>query len=442
MVTRGKAAGAACLSCPFRRTRALWSCAPGVGGGRRTFDEGFFMGHTHAHSPSGAHGGAESRLRVGGRTRSLLVAVVTVTALVTIGGLLWLWPRGPLPHTADVGAYQQESISATVVGVTRRTCSGTSDDRVADGSVAPTVSCAAVRARLDDGPNVGRTVAVQVTGPTVDEGLAPGARAMVARFPDAESDGSGRSGESDVYAWVDFDRGQPMWVLLAVFVLVVVAIARLRGLAALVGVGGGFAMVLFFVLPALRRGENPVAVTLVGSVAVMLIVLYASHGVSAKTTSALIGTVTALAATAGLAGWAASAAHLDGQTGEDALSLGQLVGARTVSAAVVSGMVLAGLGVLNDVTVTQASAVWELKAAAPHLGVPGLVTRAMRIGRDHLASTVYPLAFVYAGIALPVLLLIQVYNQPVTQVITSAPIAQEVVGMLVGGIGVALAVPL
>jgi hypothetical protein len=255
------------------------------------------MGHAHVHAPSGTDGGTEIGLRIDRATRGLLAVVVTVTALVTLGGLMWLWPRGALPHTADVGAVQQDSIAATVVGVTRRTCAGTSDDRLADGSVPPTVRCATVRARLDEGSHAGRTVTVEVTGPTVDEGLAPGVHAVVARFPDEAGGGA------DVYAWVDFDRGQPMWVLVAVFVLVVVAVARLRGLAAVVGVGGGFAMVLLFLLPALRRGENPVAVTLVGSVAVMLAVLYASHGVSAKTTSALVGTVTALATTAGLAAW-------------------------------------------------------------------------------------------------------------------------------------------
>ena len=174
----------------------------------------------------------------------------------------------------------------------------------------------------------------------------------------------------------------------------------------------------------------------------MLVVLYTSHGVSAKTTSALLGTVSALLVTAGLATWAAAAAHLDGLTGEDALSLTQLVGSRTVSAAVISGMVLAGLGVLNDVTVTQACAVWELKAAAPHLDARGLLTRGMRIGRDHLALTVYTIAFAYAGVSLAVLLLIQAYDRPLDQVITSAPIAQDVVGVLVAGIGLTLAIPL
>jgi uncharacterized membrane protein len=183
-------------------------------------------------------------------------------------------------------------------------------------------------------------------------------------------------------------------------------------------------------------------VTLVGSVAVMLVVLYASHGVSAKTTTALFGTVIALAVSGLLARWASSSAHLDGQTGEDAMALTQLAGAGTVRAVVVSGMLLAGLGVLNDVTVTQASAVWELKAAAPHLGVRALFSRGMRIGRDHLSSTVYTIAFAYAGVSLPVLLLIQVYERPLAEVVTSAPIAQEVVGVLVGGIGLALAIPL
>jgi predicted histidine transporter YuiF (NhaC family) len=79
--------------------------------------------------------------------------------------------------------------------------------------------------------------------------------------------------------------------------------------AALAGVGAGFAMILVFLLPTLRRGENAAAVTLVGTVAVMLVVLYASHGVSAKTTTALFGTVAALGVTAGAAVWAASAAH-------------------------------------------------------------------------------------------------------------------------------------
>ncbi len=390
------------------------------------------MSHSHTH----ASGDVEARLRVPTPIRHGLVAGVVLLAVVVAVALAVLWPRGPVPVRSAAAGVQQETIGATVVAVSRTTCTGTPSDRQADGSRAPTVACASVQVRLLEGPARGQVVRVDVAGPTVNGSLEPGVGAVVTRFP---ADAVGAA--DDVYAWVDFDRRTPMLLLFVLFVVVVLAVARLRGIAALVGVGVGFAMVLVFLLPALRRGEDPVAVTLVGSVAVMLVVLYASHGVSAKTTTALFGTVIALAVSGLLARWAASAAHLDGQTGEDAMALTQLAGAGTVRTVVVSGMVLAGLGVLNDVTVTQASSVWELKAAAPHLGVRALFSRGMRIGRDHLSSTVYTIAFAYAGTALPVLLLIQVYERPLGEVVTSAPIAQEVVGVLVGGIGLALAIP-
>ena len=109
---------------------------------------------------------------------------------------------------------------------------------------------------------------------------------------------------------------------------------------------------------------------------------------------------------------------------------------------VICGIVLAGLGVLNDVTVTQASAVWELKAARPDLGWWSLFLRGMRIGRDHIASTVYTIAFAYVGAALPTLMFIALYSESIGRVLTTSDIAEEVVRTLVGSIGLVLAVPL
>jgi uncharacterized membrane protein len=173
----------------------------------------------------------------------------------------------------------------------------------------------------------------------------------------------------------------------------------------------------------------------------MVVILYVAHGVSAKTTTALLGTVFGVGASAGLSWWASSAAHLDGLGNEDYLSLGTLPGAG-LRGVILCGLVLASLGVMNDVTVTQASAVWEVAAHAPHLGTRGLFRSGMRIGRDHLASTVYTIAFAYAGTALPTLMLVEVFATPWLQVLTSGQIAEEVVRTLVGAIGLVLAVPL
>jgi uncharacterized membrane protein len=105
-------------------------------------------------------------------------------------------------------------------------------------------------------------------------------------------------------------------------------------------------------------------------------------------------------------------------------------------------VIVAGLGVLNDVTITQASAVWELRAAAPGLTRWRLWAGAMRIGRDHIASTIYTIVFAYAGTALTTLLVIELYDRPFLELVGTEQIAEEVVRSLVSAIGLVLAVPL
>jgi uncharacterized membrane protein len=114
----------------------------------------------------------------------------------------------------------------------------------------------------------------------------------------------------------------------------------------------------------------------------------------------------------------------------------------SVRSIVLCGMVLAGLGVLNDVTITQASAVWELKTVNPQLGVWELFSRGMRIGRDHIASTVYTITFAYLGAALPMLMLVSLIDQGLWFTLTSGEIAVEVVRTLIGSIGLVLAIPI
>jgi uncharacterized membrane protein len=111
------------------------------------------------------------------------------------------------------------------------------------------------------------------------------------------------------------------------------------------------------------------------------------------------------------------------------------------SGLVIAGVVVAGLGILNDVTITQASSIWQLHEVDPSLPGRELYRRGMAIGRDHIASTVYTLVFAYAGVALPLLLLFEIKRQPAGVVLTGSLVAEEVVRALVGGIALVLAVP-
>src|SRR5690606_12334016 len=201
------------------------------------------------------------------------------------------------------------------------------------------------------------------------------------------------------------------------------------------------AVVVLFVLPALMTGAPPLAVALVGGSAMMFFSVYLAHGVSIRTTTALLGTFIGLAVTTGLALWGTRAANLTGTTSETSLMLfGTYPGLR-LQDLLLCGIVIAGLGALNDVTITQASAVWELHAADGTMGRRRLWAGGMRIGRDHIASTVYTLAFAYVGTALPVLLMAASYDRAFLDTLMAGELAEEVVRTLVSSVGLVLAIP-
>jgi uncharacterized membrane protein len=171
------------------------------------------------------------------------------------------------------------------------------------------------------------------------------------------------------------------------------------------------------------------------------VVLYLTHGVSVRTTVAYLGTVAGLLVTAVVAVIAVDASGLLGLDDESSYTISVLTGAIDLRGVVLAGTLVAALGLLNDVTITQVAAVWEVRAADPRAGFRQLVAAGMRVGRDHLASTVYTVAFAYAGAALPTLLLLRLYSPPLGQLLTGSAIAMEIVRTAVGGIGLALTVP-
>ena len=134
-------------------------------------------------------------------------------------------------------------------------------------------------------------------------------------------------------------------------------------------------------------------------------------------------------------------ARFSGFAGEESLYL-TLVGDIDVAGLLLAGIVLGALGALDDVTVTQASAVWEIRRANPGLSTRELMSAGLRVGRDHIASTVNTLLLAYAGAAMPLLLLFALSRQSLGDIANSEVISVEIVRTLVGSIGLVSAVPL
>lgn len=248
-----------------------------------------------------------------------------------------------------------------------------------------------------------------------------------------------------MYGFYDYERTWPLIGLAALFAIVIVAVARWRGLRALIGITIAFGVLVAFLLPALRDGAPAVPVALVASAAILFAVIYLAHGISLRTSAALLGTLTAMGLAAVLSWGAIELTHLTGLSDEQNNEVAAYLGNVSITGLLLAGFIIGSLGVLNDVTITQSSAVFELA----HLGPGGSVAsrrevflRAMRVGSDHIASTVYTLVLAYAGSSLPLLLLFSVANRSLADVLTSESVAIEIARSAVGGIALALAVPL
>jgi uncharacterized membrane protein len=290
-----------------------------------------------------------------------------------------------------------------------------------------------VTVRITEGADSGQDQRIEMDPSAGQPRVGVGDHVRASRYEDV-------NGRVD-YAFDDYDRGGSLGWLVLVTAVAVVAVARWRGFAALIGVGATMAGLGFFVMPALLAGENPLAVALVGSSALLFGVLYLAHGFSARTSAALVGTLVSLATCAILAVLATQFTHVTGLSDETNIGLQGFAPNVSIREVLICGFVIGALGALNDVTITQASAVWEISHSDPVAGVRTLYTRAMRIGRDHIASTVYTLVFAYAGTALPLLLILSLLDRSPLDVVSGDLLAVEVVRTAVGTLGLLVAVP-
>jgi uncharacterized membrane protein len=358
----------------------------------------------------------------------MLLLLVPV-GLATVIGLFVLWPEGE-PTRAE-----QAAAVAFPPGTTYpdgRIVSVESFDCGIDPSAAPQ-TCATAVVEVLGGEGAGDFEQVELPPEVVAAGVSEGDTLVLTRDAGAEG--------GPAYAFYDYERDTPIIVLAIAFAVVVGLVARLRGLASLVGLAFAFFVLLQFVLPGLLSEDSPTLVSLVGSAAIMFVVLYLAHGFSARTTTALVGTLFGLTLVAVMGSVAVSAARLTGLTSEETIQLQGYDPTLSFSNLVLAGIVVAGLGVLNDVTITQASAIWQLREVSPDITWRELYTRGMFVGRDHIASTVYTIVFAYAGAALPLLLLFEVYPTPIWTLVTSSALAEEVIRTMVGAIALVLAVP-
>lgn len=379
------------------------------------------MGHSHQHDVP--------EIEIGSLAKRLLIGFLSALAALTIAGLIWLWPT---PSEIATGIQRIPSAA----GVVETSGKITQIEQNCENQFSPgtgTLDCLTFTVQLLGGPDVGTETSFEVAGPSTHAGLAIGDTIEVSRLdtPDGQ-----------VYVYKGIDRTPVFVVLGLLFVITVAAVARWKGIFALIGLGVAGGVLVAFIIPGILLGKPGVLVALVGSTAIMFVVLYVAHGISIRTSTALAGTMLGLAVTAGLGALSVSVAHLTGFADEQEWDLQQLAPALDFRELLIAAIIIGGLGVLNDTTITQSSAVFELRAAAPQLSRREIFASGMRIGRDHIASTIYTIVFAYAGGALVVVMLVYFTSDSLLSMLNRELFASEIVRTLGSAIGLILSVPI
>lgn len=353
--------------------------------------------------------------------RSLAVAVAIVAGCALLA-MVVLWPAtDQLPDLSEFG-FATEVVTAEVVQVTEAGCSYAAD-----------LECRRATFEILEGPDAGSI--------TVEEWqLVPssplfdiGDRVVLNVIPEAPA--------LQRYQFADRERRPLLIGVLVLFLAAVIALGRGKGVAAIGGVVISVWVVVAFIVPGILTGRPPEVVALAGGSVIALATLYLTHGWRPLTHVAAIGTFSALALTVALSALVTRLADLSGFVSEEASFL-VLLETVDLRGLLLAGMVLGALGALDDVTVTQASAVWEIQLANPRTSRRDLNAAGLRVGRDHVAAAVNTLLLAYAGAALPLLLLFALSGLPLGVVANSEVVAVEIIRTLVGSIGLVAAVPI
>jgi uncharacterized membrane protein len=366
-------------------------------------------------------------LTVPKRTLQTLNVVAAVLAVLTLLGMVVWRPgdRASRPNLEQAGA-PSSFYDAKVLGSRSGACQGTPPESG--------IQCDLVTLQLLEGPDKGQPVDIDFPeSPTTPE-VSRGDKLVLSYTPSAPREFR--------YQFADRQRKSVLFWLAAAFAIAVVILGRVRGLSALAGLAASLIVLLSFALPAIIDGRSPVAVAVVSAAAISFLALYLAHGFKPMTTVALLGTLASLALTAVLAVVFVELAEFTGFATEEATFLSAAAGSIDLRGLLLAGVVIGALGAIDDMTVTQASAIAELHAANPTMGRLRLYRAGLRIGRDHVASTVNTLALAYSAASMPLLVLFVLSKQSLASVANGEVVATEIVRTQLGSNGLVASVPI
>lgn len=245
------------------------------------------------------------------------------------------------------------------------------------------------------------------------------------------------------YQAIERDRLPVLLALFLLFAGTIIAFGGMQGVRSLLSLAGSFFVIMYLLLPQLLKGASPVLMSIFVAAIVLVLALYSTHGWRRTTHAAFLGTLATVTLTGILATLAVRVSELTGFSSDEAVYLNsQLGGMLDARGLLLGGIIIGILGILDDIAITQATVVAELKSVGAGLSNAEVYKRAIRVGKEHVGALVNTLALAYTGSALPLLLFFVSDKTPALVALNGELVATEIVRTIIGSLGLIMAVPI
>lgn len=331
-----------------------------------------------------------------------------------------------------LAAAAQELVPDTVVTMKARVVSIESEETRQVAGTDITAKYQAISAEIADGPEKGTRITIENDFLQLREGDI-----FYLMHTTSSLDGT------DYYSVIERDRTPVLAGLLILFIAIVLLFGGKQGARGLLALLASFFFIGAFLLPGILAGYSPALVSIGVASLIVLIGSYVTHGFTRTTSAAVVGMILTIVLTGLLAYIIIALTGLQGWSSDEITYLNlNARGTIDLTGLLLGGILIGLLGVLYDAAIGQAVSVEELGSVGAHLSRREIYLRALRIGREHVGALVNTLAIAYAGAALPLLLLFhQTGDLNLGLTINREIFATEIVRILVGSIGLVLAVP-
>lgn len=250
---------------------------------------------------------------------------------------------------------------------------------------------------------------------------------------------------NDVFFILDYDRSSPIMWLTIIFILSVLAVGRWKGLRSLIALALSFVVILKFIIPQILNGANPVMISVLGAIIILVFAIYFTQGINKKAHIANLSLIISLSSIALLSFLFTKLARLSGYSEEASYLMNINQGSLNLQGLLLAGILIGTLGVLDDVIISQVSTIDQLKKANPELSNRQIYIRSLKVGIDHITSMINTLFFAYAGVSLPLLMLFtqsDISGLNFSQIMNNEFIATEIIRTLLGSIGIIFSIPI